>query len=454
MVKDEIFRAYDIRGIYPEDIDPELSRSVARAMLRMLEGKRIAVSMDVRLSNEALTKPLLDELVAGGAQVWYIGVAPTPLMYFTIAKYGLDGGIAVSASHNPPQWNGYKLCGKEGKVFGLGEGLEKIKDIIDREDFGAATGGGIILEKRNEVMADYEKFIKENSRMERKLRIGIDPGNGTCCGFASGIMRRAGQEVVAINDEPDGRFPSRDPEPKPETIKELCSMVKESGLDFGVAFDGDGDRAIFVDDRGVVLGGDRTLALFSDNMIEPGDKVVYEVSCSDAVKEVVERRGGVAVLTGVGRSNLENKMLEVGARMGGEISGHMYFRESYYFDDAFFAAAKMVELLSSKGRKLSELLEALPAYTSRLVEFNVSDEMKFKVVDAVARSLKKRGGKLITMDGVKLVTDRGWFIIRASNTGPKVKMVAEGKDDRLLEEMLKAGREEFEKAYKEVSAGA
>lgn len=451
-INDDIFRSYDIRGVYPKDIDPELSKTVAKSLAKFLGGKRLAVSMDVRTSNEALTKPFIDGLLESGCEVWFIGIAPTPLLYFTIAHYGLDGGAAVSASHNPPEWNGFKLCGKDAKVLGWGEGLEKIKDIVKNGKFGKPVSGGRLLEKHDQAFKDYEKFVFKNSKMTKKLRIAIDPGNGACCGFAAGIMRNAKQEVIAINDTPDGRFPSRNPEPKPETIGELRELVNGRGLDFGVAFDGDGDRAIFVDDTGRVLGGDLVLALFVDRMAKKGDRVVYEVSCSDAVKEVAEKKGAVPIMTRVGHGPVESKMVEVDAKMGGEISGHMYFRESYYFDDAFFAAAKMVELLSSSDRKLSELIAELPQYTNRLVEFEVPDRIKFKVIDRLAESLRKMGD-VIAIDGVKLMTGNGWLIIRASNTGPKIKMVCEAKSKKRLEELISLGKEEFGKAVASVQKG-
>ncbi|MDE1768218.1 MAG: phosphomannomutase/phosphoglucomutase [Candidatus Micrarchaeota archaeon] len=449
-INDDVFRAYDIRGIYPKDIDEGFAKLAAKAYHKFLGGKRIAVSMDVRISNKALTDPFIEGLLESGAEVWFIGVAPTPLLYFTVAHYGLDGGAAVSASHNPPEWNGFKLCGKHAKVFGWGEGLEKIKDLMVNEKFRIAESKGRLIDKHDEVFAAYENFVIKNNRMEKRLRIGMDPGNGACCGFAANILSDAKQDVIAINNNPDGHFPSRSPEPKPETVGDLIKLVKKDRLDFGVAFDGDGDRAIFVDDKGNVLGGDTVLALFANNSIEPGDKVVYEVSCSDAVKEVVEKRHAVPLVSKVGHSYIETMMLESNARMGGEISGHMYFRESYYFDDAFFAAAKMVELLCKKDRKLSGLIAELPQYYKKTIEFEISDRVKFKVIDKVRENLLRSRKELITIDGVKLITDDGWFILRASNTGPKIKMVAEARTEGRLSELLKIGKREFENAYTEV----
>ena len=445
-LNDSVFRAYDIRGVYPRDIDAKFAGQVARAYSAFIKGKRLAVSMDVRTSNEKLTKPFIEGLVESGAEVWFIGIAPTPLLYFTVAHYGLDGGAAVSASHNPPEWNGFKLCGKNSKVLGWGEGLEKIKEIMQRDEYVPAAQKGSKVDKSAKVRADYEKFVSDNVNGIKKLRIGIDPGNGAGSGFAAPILSRMNMDVVAINDEPDGRFPSRNPEPKPETLTDLKSLVLEKRLDFGAAFDGDADRVIFVDDKGEVLYGDKILALFANNLIKPGDKVVYDVSCSDAVTDVVDKKGGVPFITKVGHSAIEAKMLEENARIGGELSGHIYFRETYHFDDAFFATAWMAKLVSDSGKSLSKLISELPAYKSTVKEFEVDDGKKFGVIDKVRHSLSSKGVKTINVDGVKAITEDGWFIIRASNTTPKIKVVAEAKSEKRVLQLFSIAKSELDMA--------
>jgi phosphomannomutase len=445
-LNDSVFRAYDIRGIYPADIDEKFADLAARGLATYLKGKSIAVSMDVRLSADKLTRPFIDALVDCGAEVWFIGVAPTPLLYFTIAHYKLDGGAAVSASHNPPQWNGFKMCGKGARVIGLEEGLEDIKEIMESGKFEKVGDRGMLLEKHGEVLKDYEEFVAKNSKFTKRLRVGIDPGNGACSGFASSIMSRMPIETHAINDAPDGRFPSRNPEPKPDTITGLVKLVKDDRLDMGVAFDGDGDRAMFVDDAGTVLYGDKALALFADNMIEPGDKVVYDVSCSNAVEDTVRRKEGIPLVAKVGHSHIESLMLKEDARLGGELSSHLYFRETYYFDDAFFAAVKMAELISNSGKRLSELVAKLPQYVTGTMEFDVPDSSKFQVMERIKGSMEDKKYEIVTLDGVKAITDNGWFIIRASNTSPKIKMAAEAKDRARVSELLEMGKKKLEAA--------
>lgn len=446
---DSIFRAYDIRGIYPTDIDERFASLCAKGLITYLKGRRIAVSMDVRESNEELARPFIEALVESGAEVWFIGVMPTPLLYFTIAHYGLDGGAAVSASHNPAEWNGFKLCGKGARVLGWGEGMEKIKDLMEREMFTGSGQKGLVREMHDEVLKEYENFIKQNCSFTRKLKVAIDPGNGASSGFASGLMKRMPIDVTAINDIPDGKFPSRNPEPKPETITGLVEVVRSEGLDFGVAFDGDGDRAMFVDDKGTVLYGDRVLALFAENMLQPEEKVVYEVSCSNAVVDTTKKKGGVPIISKVGHSSVQSKMTEEDARMGGEISGHLYFRETYYFDDAFFAAAKMAELVSNSGRKLSELTADLPEYVRAIKEFDAPDKEKFAIVERIKKGMEGKGFEIVDIDGVKAIKDDGWFIIRASNTTPKIKMTAEATDKKRLDELVSIGENALLAAQKE-----
>ena len=445
-LNESVFRAYDIRGIYPKDIDEGFAGLAARAYATFLRGKTVAVSMDVRISNEKLAKPFMDGLLESGLDVWFIGIAPTPLLYFAVAHYNLDGGVAVSASHNPPEWNGFKLCGRHAKVLGLGEGLDEIRDLMKAGNFARPASRGVQIDREASVKKDYEEFVLDNIKTGKKLKIGVDPGNGASSKFASGILSRMGMDVTTINDVPDGRFPSRNPEPKPETLGELSNLVKERGLDFGVAFDGDGDRAIFVDDKGEVFYGDKILALFVNNMLKPGDKVVYDVSCSDAVADTIDKKRGIPLVTRVGHSAIEARMLDENARIGGELSGHIYFRETYHYDDAFFATAWMTKLISDSGKRLSDLLGGLPKYKNAVKEVETEDSKKFKVIEKIKKSLEEKGVKKINLDGVKAVTEDGWFIIRASNTTPKIKIVAEAKTDRRLKELLGVASDELEEA--------
>jgi phosphomannomutase len=259
-------------------------------------------------------------------------------------------------------------------------------------------------------------------------------------------MRRAGLEVLAINDVRDGTFPSRSPEPKPDNITELVKLVKENKLDLGVAFDGDADRSILVDDKGEVVRGDVTLALLVKNYLKPGEKTVYEVTCSDAVAEVAKARRGMSVMTRVGRSFIADKMVEEDGIFGGEISGHLFFKDTYYLDDALFAVLKVAQLVSDSGKRLSTLREELPKYYKYHGEFEVDDRLKFKVVEKLARDLRATGNKIVEIDGIKVIGPKGWYLFRVSNTTPLVRIAAEARTERDLLRLSKAAEKALEEA--------
>jgi phosphomannomutase len=408
--------------------------------------KRLALSMDIRESSPVLKESFVKGLKRAGAEVLYIGRVPTPLLYFAIAHYNLDGGAAVSASHNPPKWNGLKLCGPMGRTYGSGFGQEEIKKIYSKKRFRYGKGGRA-KDISKKLMKDYENFLLKRAKIRKPIRIGIDPGNGADSLIAANILRKAGIHIVSINDKPDGNFPSRSPEPKPENITELSNLVKANKLDFGVAFDGDGDRAMFVDDTGRAFFGDITLAMMVKNMINKGDKVVYELSSSKTVEDMIKLKKAKGVKAKTGRAFIIDKMLENKAKLGGEHSTHFYFSDIYGFDDAIFAVIKMAELISGSGKKMSELMDELPKYERIVSEFEVKDSEKFRIVSRMKESLKKKkGAKVVTTEGVKMIAKDGWLMARASNTTPKVKIIAESSDKRALDRLYALALSEFEKA--------
>jgi phosphomannomutase len=408
--------------------------------------KRLALSMDIRESSPVLKESFLKGLKRTGAEVLYIGRVPTPLLYFAIAHYKLDGGAAVSASHNPPKWNGLKLCGPMGRTYGTGFGQEEIKEIYSKKRF-IYRKGGRVRDISKKLMKDYENFLLKRTKIRKPIRIGIDPGNGADSLIAANILKKAGISAVAINDKPDGNFPSRSPEPKPENIIELSNLVKSKKLDFGVAFDGDGDRAMFVDDKGRAFFGDITLAMMVKNTINKGEGVVYELSSSKAVEDMIKLKKAKGIKAKTGRAFIIDKMLQNGAKLGGEHSTHFYFSDIYGFDDAIFAVIKMAELTSGSKKKMSELMDELPRYERIVSEFEVKESEKFRIISRMKQSLKKiKGAKIVTTEGVKMIAKDGWLMARASNTTPKVKIIAESADKRSLDRLYALGLSEFEKA--------
>ncbi len=449
----DIFRSYDIRGIYPIDIDEAFAEKVGKAFGSYIgSGKKVLVGRDIRKSSPSLSERLIKGVESQGLEITYAGVIPTPVLYFAVSHYKLDGGITVSASHNPPEWNGFKVTRENAHVIGLGSGLERIRDMVIENRFEQG-GNGRRIDRSKEIMRDYLDFLSGKVARLDGVRIGIDPGNGAYSGIASETFRGKGAEVFAINDVPDGTFPSRSPEPKESTIGELIELVKSEGLDLGVAFDGDGDRALVVSDTGEVLGGDVLLALFVKMYLNSGEKVAYEVSCSMVVEDMIKEKGGVALLTKVGHSHFKDAMKDQNGRFGGEISGHMYYQELYGNDDGLFTALKAAEMISKSGKRLSELIAAMPRYVNAFEEYDAEDAIKFKVMERITADLSEGSDNVITFEGVKEITPAGWFLLRVSNTTPKIKCRVEAKNAKDLEKLAEKAREEFSAAYGSIKGG-
>ncbi len=445
-INTSIFRAYDIRGIYPTDLDEKAARRIGIAYgTYMGKGKKVVVGRDIRLSSPSLLKAMLDGLLRTGVEVTYIGTVPTPVLYFAISHYDFDGGITVSASHNPPEWNGFKMCRENAIGISAGSGMEKIMEIA--RDASIDPKGPRKEYARKSVLNDYTKFLSEKIKISRRLKVGIDSGNGAYAGLASTMMKNIGMDTYPINDIQDGAFPSRSPEPKPDSIMQLRNMVKEKKLDFGVAFDGDGDRAVFVDETGEAIPSDTLLAVLVNGMLNKGDSAVHDISCSNAVEQVITAHMGQAIPVRIGRPFVKEKMEERNAVIGGELSGHIYFRDTYYSDDGLFAALKVAEILSTTDKSFSKLVDAIPKYKRYVGEVDVADKDKERVISLLKDKLSKKG-RIVAIDGIKLIDSKGWVLLRASNTTPKIKVTAEAVDTENLDRLVKLTNSEFDAVYK------
>ena len=434
MISEGIFRAYDIRGIYGRDLTEEVAEKIGRAFAAYVdgEGKTVLVGKDVRLSSEPLSGSLVGGMLSGGFNVEDIGTVTTPLLYFSSVHYGKDGGVMVTASHNPPEWNGFKIWTETGFIS-MGMGMEALKDLALKGRFKEAVRGN--LRANPNAIPDYEKYVAEQIEVKQKLRVVADPGNGSCSVLIPSIFEKTGIDVVAINAVPDGTFPVHPPEPNEETLDDLRRLVLDEKADFGVGFDGDGDRAIFVDDRGRLVSSTSILVMLAEHYLKKrrGAPMVYEVSCSMSVEETIRAYGGKPVLSRVGHTYIVDKMLREKAVFGGETSGHFYFMDVYGFDDALYASLKIAEVLSKRGEKLSEIVDSLPKYPRIPIRnYECPDERKFQVVEELAREFAEMGYETITIDGVKIVEDEGWFLVRPSNTQPLIRLTVEAKNDEAL----------------------
>lgn len=442
-----VFHAYDIRGIYGKDIDTEFARRLASSYLLFLNKERpkLMVGKDVRIHSGLLHDALCEELSNHGAEVYSLGTVPTPLFYFSIIREEADGGIMVTASHNPPEWNGFKLCRERAFIVAKGMGMEKLESIFySKAEPKRATGSVRELK----IEEEYISYVSSIIEIPRKVRLCMDIGNGSCFYVAPELAKRLDLELHIINGEPDGRFPNRPPEPKDENISELKRAVVSKHLDFGVAFDGDGDRAVFVDDKGRTLPGDVVTAILAKAYLRKGrGKVITEVNFSRAVEKYIESLGGEVVESRVGHAYIMDLMISEGALLGGEVSGHYYFSDLYGLDDATFAAFKMAEVVGIEGAKLSELVDSIPKLPSSPVQVvEVPDELKPIIVEEAAQKLRSMGFNISRVDGVKAFSSDGWILIRPSNTMPQIKYRAEGRDEGALRHLLNLARSIIEES--------
>ncbi len=445
----KIFRAYDIRGVFGENLTDKVATKLGAAFAAFLgENKEVLVARDVRLSGETLRKALVSGLVSG-CNVTDIGVVPTPLLYFSINRLQKDAGIIVTASHNPPEWNGFKLFWQRGCIYG--NDMERIKQIakkIDLKKLGRKRGK---LTRYEGIIQEYMNFVQNKIKIEKELKVVTDTANGTCGLLVPSLFKRLGCKVLTLNENPDGTFPAHLPEPKEETLVELKEEVVKNEADFGVGYDGDGDRAVFVDEKGNIIPGDLVLLVFAKDVLQKskGGKIVYELSCSMAVEEYVKRHGGIPIVERVGHTFIMDKMIEENALLGGEKSSHFYFSECYGVDDAIFASLRMAEILSKSELKLSEIVDSLPKYPSIYEKnFDCPDDLKFLVIEKLRSKFKDYGLKFLDMDGVKLLDEDGWVLLRPSNTEPIIRVTAEARTEEKLKELYELAEKELKQAMK------
>jgi phosphomannomutase/phosphoglucomutase len=436
-----IFREYDIRGVVERDLDPVTVRSLGRAFAsRIAErgGRRVAVGMDVRTTSPGLAAALVEGITAGGIDVVRIGVAPTPELYFAVHHLDLDGGVQVTGSHNPIEYNGFKMM--EGRDSLWGEAIGDLRRRMEAGEPPPARTGKVEDRTLDEA---YLEAIARGTRPPRPLRLVLDAGNGCAGLLAPRLFRRLGCEVECLYCEPDGTFPNHIPDPTlPSTLTVLRERVRAGGADLGIAYDGDADRLGALDETGRIAWGDQLLALFARDVLarSPGSPILFEVKCSRALAEDVEAHGGRPVMTKTGHSLIKAAMKETNAPVAGEMSGHMFFADEWYgFDDALYASARLVRLVAGSEAGLGALLDSLPRYhATPEIRVDCPDDVKFEVV-ASLREHFRATHPVVDLDGARIDFEEGWGLVRASNTQPVLVVRAEGKTpagrDRILREL-------------------
>jgi phosphomannomutase len=434
MLDPKVFKAYDVRGLYGSDLDEAGAYAIGRAFVEQFEPARIAVGRDMRLSSPAMAAAVIEGAADAGADVLDVGLVGTEMVYFTVGDRGLDGGIMVTASHNPKQYTGMKIVRAGALPVGGESGL---LDVRDRAVAGFGEVG-----KRGEVVEEdvYPAFVAKvlsfvDADALRPLRVVIDAANGMAGTMLPPVLDRLPVDAVRCHFEPDGSFPNHEPNPLlPENREFIVARTREEGADLGVAYDGDADRCFFVDDTGEFVPGDFVTALLAEVMLEkePGGKVIYDVRASWAVPEAISQAGGEPLVNRVGHAYIKHRMRKEGAVFGGEVSAHYYFRDFSQADSGVLPFLLMLELISKRGRKLSEILAP---YRSR---YFITGEINSTVTDVAAKLLELqehfgRQGRVSHLDGVSVDTDDWHFNVRPSNTEPLLRLNLEARSQELME---------------------
>jgi len=439
-MESHIFRQYDIRGIVGTDLDPIVTEAVGRAFAshvraaRNSEHPRIAVGCDNRVSSPELAAGLIRGITAAGADVLDIGTVPTPILYWAECAYGTDAAVQITGSHNPPEWNGVKLtCGRAALH---GDAIQELYARIMDET--VETGEGNV--ERKEVLDEYIQDIAGRFTLERPMKIAVDCGNGTGALVAERLFKEMGVEVTPLFCDSDGTFPNHHPDPTVDAnLEDLIATVRSGYHDVGVAFDGDADRLGAVDEKGQIVRGDLLLLLFGLDLLDrkgKGQKLVFDVKCSQALPEVFEERGGEAIMWKTGHSLQKVKMKETGALLAGELSGHIMVADEYYgFDDALYNACRLIWILSCSQRSLGGRVDDFPVYVSSAeIRIDVTEDQKWEIVAAAVEYFRSHYD-VIDVDGVRVLFGDGWALLRTSNTQPVIVARFEARTKERLEEI-------------------
>ena len=439
MLKPNIFREYDIRGVAETELQSADVVDLGRALgttLQRKSGNEISLGRDCRLSSPRLHAALLEGLIDSGCHVTDIGVVPTPLTYFSAVHLDADGAVMITGSHNPSEFNGFKTVCGSGTLHG--DTIQEVRSLIERRDFEKGKGS----HQTADLIPSYVDTLAGQFDFDRRIKVVFDAGNGTAGPVVHQLMKRLNVEATELFFEMDGRFPNHHPDPTvPSNLKHLQDAVKAHGADLGIAFDGDSDRIGAVDENGEVIYGDMLLLIYGREILsrKPGSTFIGEVKCSQVMYDELTKLGGKPIMYKTGHSLIKAKMKQEHAELAGEMSGHMFFADRYFgYDDAIYAACRLMEIVSKSGKPLSAQTAGLPKLVSTPeLRVDSTDEEKFRLVARVAEEFSKTH-KVIDVDGVRVLFDHGWGLLRASNTQPVLVMRFEATSQALLDEYQSA----------------
>jgi len=438
-----LFGTNGVRGVVNEDMTPELALRLGKAIGSYFQGN-IVIATDTRTANEMLKNAVISGLISTGNNVFDAKIVPTPALQYYVKNMEVDAGVMITASHNPPQFDGIKVIDKDGTELARSK-EEEIEKIYFNESFKTKAWNEIgkvyDLDITDFYIEGILDLVKKEEIKKHGFKVVIDCGNGAAC-FTMPYLIGEVAKVVGINCHPDGNFPARQPEPTPQNIKDLMAAVKAMKADIGIAYDGDADRAIFVDENGNYVHGDKSLALIAGYEVEKkGGVVVTPVSTSSCVEEYVKKKGGSVVYTKVGSPIVARKMIELKATFGGEENGGLIFPEHQYCRDGGMASVAMLELMALKGKSLSELLEEVPDY--KMVKTKVECKDKEKIMEELKKKIDSNADYT---DGIKIFHENGWVLIRPSGTEPIIRIYSQSKDESIATKMA----EKYKKMIKEM----
>ena len=454
----QVFREYDIRGLVATDLTPQFAEQLGRGLGSYLQEKtngqatRLALGRDVRISSVRLRERMIAGLNAAGIDVMDVGVVPTPLTYFAANTLPVDGLCMITGSHNPPEYNGFKVG--VGRTTLHGNEIQELRALIEAGRFQSGKGNVTPFD----IVTPYLHYVTQTLKLgPRKLKVVIDGGNGCGGAVAVPLFQRLGAEVIPLFVEPDGNFPNHHPDPTvTKNLQHLIAKVKATRADFGIAYDGDADRVGAIDEKGNILWGDQLMILFARDILEekPGATIVSEVKCSMTLYDDIAKRGGRGIMWKAGHSLIKAKMKEEKAELAGEMSGHIFFKHRYFgFDDGVYSSARLYELLSRTDMPLSALLSDVPkTFASPEIRADFPEEKKFEAAKRAAAYLRGLGHETIEVDGVRVVFEDGWGLIRASNTQPLLVLRFEATSEKRLGEIQRLIEGAVERVRGELSA--
>ena len=437
MIDESIFREYDIRGIVPSQINEHSIKLISNAIAQKCNDENIdelALGRDGRLSGEKILNLLSKELQSIGINVVNIGIVTSPLLYFAAKKLPSKSGIMITGSHNPKNYNGFKIVINDVPISGL-EILSLLSDKpINKRNIGKE------VYKKNLGDEYIQEVLSQSSESPKKIKVVLDCGNGSAGEIAPKLIRSLGYEVIELFCEIDGNFPNHHPDPgKVENLQDLIQAVHENSADVGMAFDGDGDRLGVVTEKGEIIFPDQLMMIFAKDVLKkfPGKEIVFDVKCTNLLSNIIKESGGIPVMSPTGHFHIKNTLKQTNAPLAGEMSGHIFFNDKWHgFDDGHYSAFRLLEIMNDLNIPLSTILDQLPkAFSTPELNINVSEDKKFEIVKNFVDKAQFEGGSKVTIDGLRVDFDDGWGLIRASNTTPKLVLRFEANTSSRLKEI-------------------